>query len=306
MHGTALVHSLALLMHLRDRSSIKEVVGKAAVVAGACESLAEFEQTQTADVGRSSWAASGQVQHHKTLQRKQIDVDAAWCVVNQELLAQSVGPLFAWADSSPQHGVNWLLSTLMSVSQEHVLDVHQSLTFLIETSSTVQELCSSRGLARDEWESLCGLVQGRRAKASFCHSAIKMHRQIPVALGKSTTEHKAKAFMHKLLVESMGVQHVCDLLLRLRGWCVDMGTEMAIAQIRGLQANDLLPEWARTAEEQSMQLQSESSMVAAPLPQSLAPDVCAGGRPAHLLPYCLLSTGLCHIVHNMTSEVDIG
>ena len=66
-----------------------------------------------------------------TLSRKQLFVDAAYSCYWRDLLREHVGPLYLWADSSPQGGSDWLLSIVSMVKQEELEAVAQAADFLL-------------------------------------------------------------------------------------------------------------------------------------------------------------------------------
>ena len=70
-----------------------------------------------------------QVLKPDVLSRQQIFLDATLCCITAEDLARDDGPIFFWGDGSPQHGVDWWLSTLMwipgSVVETCATSVHK-------------------------------------------------------------------------------------------------------------------------------------------------------------------------------------
>ena len=74
-----------------------------------------------------------------TISRKQIEIDAVWCCVVRKQLLLGQGPLFLWADSSPQHGVDWLLSTILSISFQDVVEAMRSAHALFDSAQMFHE-----------------------------------------------------------------------------------------------------------------------------------------------------------------------
>eukprot|EP00969_Alexandrium_andersonii_P305297 13495619-Alexandrium_andersonii.AAC.1 len=74
---------------------------------------------------------------------------------------------------------------------------------------------------------------------------LKRHRQIPQALGSgsSNIDQKVRRLTMKFCCECQGIPDAVRIMKHVRGVCVDMGTEMAITEVRGPTVNDMLPDW---------------------------------------------------------------
>jgi hypothetical protein len=63
-------------------------------------------------------------------------VDAALCTWWQSALAQHDGPIYLWADSSPQAGADWLLSIAMLIRGDDLLSLADAAS---ELTRSVQD-----------------------------------------------------------------------------------------------------------------------------------------------------------------------
>ena len=63
-----------------------------------------------------------------TISRLQLPIDAALCRYTAQKLAEDTGPIFLWADASPQGGVDWLLSTMMWVRADRLIYVFEAFS----------------------------------------------------------------------------------------------------------------------------------------------------------------------------------
>jgi len=111
--------------------------------------------------------------------------------------------------------------------------------------------------------------------------------------GAASVFHKVKCLVQKIWPEAQSMQLLRDMLSRVRCACVDMGTEFAIPDLQGPDMADLLPSW----------LGGQTGL------EPDAGDVVQGCRSpadtaAHILPNCMVCPGTCHILHNMSQDVD--
>ena len=75
-----------------------------------------------------------------TLCKRQINVDSAFCLMmKRHWVCQNGGPIYLWADSSPQAGVDWLLSTSLFIDGSNLAGCVESASFLYASVSAFQE-----------------------------------------------------------------------------------------------------------------------------------------------------------------------
>ena len=225
------------------------------------------------------------------LSRVQVKVDAVLCCCVKDEFAEDNGPLYLWADSSPQHGVDWFLSTIMYIYEADVVAVMDAVHVLVRTVSEFKLASDSQDQDRaDE------IARERDAAGLYVLGHIHFHRQLPMAVGSGFTsvEHKLKCLIQKTIPEARSSHSSCNMFRRFRAACVDMGTELAIPDVAGLRVSDLAPAWMQP----DLALQADA-------PQRSSPWV--AGLPCEptdfLMPFCMLSAGTCHIMNNMASRV---
>ena len=271
-HDTV-VKALCTSMNLRNKSQLAPMLQEA--VAALFPGL---DQDMTVDIPSGS-----------TLSRRQILVDAAYSCFWRSRLQEHTGPLYLWADSSPQGGVDWLLSIVSLIRQEDMESVVAASDFLYESTERFQAAC-----AVDDKDSMLEIAEKRHQCGLCLTSSMIVHRQIPMALGSGCTslEHKVRCVCRKLFAESQSLAGLKNLLGRVRSVCTDMGTEFAIPDFEGASLESVLPEFLLEPE-----LQSEDMLSAG--------EAAAASHDGFIFPQTLLVPGILHIVHNMTKEIDV-
>ena len=223
-----------------------------------------------------------------SLSRKQIFVDSAFCCHWREILAKHRGPIYVWADSSPQGGVDWLLSIIRIIKQEQLETVVDAADFLVES---VEGFLAA--YACDDKQTMASIAHKRHSQGCYLARSVVTHRQIPMALGAGSTslEVKARCMLRKMFVESQSIDSLKSRMTCVRSFTTDMGTEMALPDMSGVRAEDVLPEFMLEPE-----LRSEEGL--------LQDTNEAAGDDSFLFANALLSPGLLHICHNMVKEIN--
>lgn len=98
-----LLQSFCAAMGLKHRSHLRQLVLKAIAGMSGCPELHEM------DLSNMKLPAGA------TLSRAQVKIDAALCCHWASKLRSHDGPIFVFADASPQVGVDWLLSTVILI-----------------------------------------------------------------------------------------------------------------------------------------------------------------------------------------------
>ena len=222
------------------------------------------------------------------LSRKQILVDAAYCCYWRDLLTNHEGPLYLWADSSPQGGVDWLLSIVSYIKRTDLQDCAEAADYLCKSVQDFGNACQC-----DDKDAMLDISQKRHDQGLLLKSKILHHRQVPMALGSgaSSLEHKIKCMCRKLFSESQSFPSLTRILSCIRCICTDMGTEMGMPDYQGASLQDVLPSWMKEPE-----LFSEDVPVAV--------QDASQRLDEFIFPEALLSPGILHICHNMTKEID--
>lgn len=143
---------------------------------------------------------------------------------------------FGGADSSPQHGHNWLLSSYWSVPTQDLA----SLFFAVQA---LTEECKTRALEPEKYE------QSESSRANHAQLAKLLRRQhdIPVALGQGAEDlaNKCSAMAHKWAMLLGDRAKLRPFAQSFFSYTSDMGTELGIADFRVGSMTDLLPPWLR-------------------------------------------------------------
>jgi hypothetical protein len=217
-----------------------------------------------------------------TMTKNQFYVDAMLCTYWRGLFSNDSGPLYIWADSSPQAGANWLLSMMLVIKDDALLLCAKAARDLA-MSSVVAEAAET---VADEYQDCAR----RRAEAGLVLvKGMTVHSQVPMAMGSgaSSVEHTLRCLVQKTFVEASSLRTCGQMFRRIRGCCVDMGVEFQLADAHGLETLDLMPPWMRAAVEDEEQERREycrrcerrgSRIVACVTFEPLRNDSCRGRR----------------------------
>ena len=259
---------------LRNRGQLGKVVHHIANVLGPPH-MAEMIRKMVLD----SRLYSGK----DTISRSQSLLDATLCCMMSKTLSADTGPLYFWMDSSPQHGVDWFLSTLMWIPESKVELAADAVHSLVLSIQDVR-----RDSEDDEPDNLVALAQQRDDWGQVLADSINFHRQIPIALasGRTGVEYKLKALIQKVVPEAQTAEGVCRVLQRSRVCCVDLG-EKSVPNVSGLRLQDVAP----------THLKPDFSLY----------DGSAAGSTEgseFVFPRGLLIAGSCHVFNNMAEAID--
>ena len=265
----SVVRALCACLNVRDRSKLQPFV-----LEGMKAAFPGFDADVHCDL------PSGSV-----LSRRQLVVDCAFACFWRQLLADHDGCVYLWADSSPQGGVDWLLSIIVLIKRENLEEVAEAADALQGSAERFVAACEL-----DDTHAMMQIAQQRHACGLVLTKGMQRHRQIPMALGsgRSSLEHKVRCICQKFYAESQSLPALKKNLGRVRSVCTDMGTEMGLPQMEGASLESLIPSYML----EDAGLFSEE----------------AAGQAEHcanfLLPEALLAPGILHIVHNMMKDTD--
>ena len=271
---TTVVGTLAAAMHLRNRHELKDIVKQ--IMATVFE---EF------DFDDSVWE---KIPSASTLSRSQLLVDAAHCCFMRQRFREQTFRMYLLADSSPQAGQDYLLSTALMIACN---DLEKCVAASSYMRSSWQELVEA--YKRDDHETFADIVLLRNQHGMTLASCINVHRFLPMALGSGASglEHKTTALARAIFAETQSVSDLQSVLSQVVSMTSDMGTEMFIADMAGFTLREILPTWAVDAD--------------------LELDVDAGGAEqlqadveGFFLPRGVAVPGLNHIIDNMCSDCN--
>ena len=148
---------------------------------------------------------------------------------------------FAGADSSPQHGRNWLLSSCVSVRQDKIVEVFHCVQRLI---AECQRRSLQKSLGREEQEEES--EQSCRDHATV-HAFVVQEHDVPVVLGSGAESiaNKCAAMLHKWSVFLGDSTCLPEHLKSFFSFCSDMGAELGIGHFHVENFMSLLPAWQR-------------------------------------------------------------
>ena len=283
-----MVSCLFASMRLRDRSQLPKTL------ALALRALPGFPGVR--DVHFKTPSAT-------TLRKGMLLLDMAYmCHWQEQLLnfTQGQNILYFWLDSSPQGGVDWLLSIMRFISRPDLRRCKKAADVL---ALSVQKFKSAS--ASNDIEGMVQVVRERHEQRAVLDSSICLHRLIPsgVGSGAAKADDKLSSLCRKLYAESHSMQGLKQLLQCTRGFCTDAGAEMTIGDMAGISVADALPDWMQ----EQLQAQGDDGDMLGlndgPMPQLPQP---VRDNNDYMFPQALICPGALHILHNMTLEVDKG
>ena len=207
----------------------------------------------------------------------------------REELRKDSGPIFVWADSSPQAGSDYLLSCYVTISRDSVVQCWDHFEQLVASVEDFQIAVSEK-----EPELLLECVAVRSASGRFLVKNMKKHCQMPMSLGSGCTnvEDKGKAMAVKFHRETGDVVLLSDVCQRVASFTTDMGTELGVPDLAGGNVQAYLPDYMRSG--LVPELDGMEGLFAE-MPPVIAP---------HLFPRALVVPGLDHIAHNLQEDLD--
>eukprot|EP00971_Amphidinium_carterae_P146201 2898109-Amphidinium_carterae.3 len=153
------------------------------------------------------------------LSRSNVIFDAAYVMLSrwQNTRMSDMGcARYIWIDSSPQHGYDWFLCK----DEEQVISNSDLLPLAAAVDRLSLAHMEQELLHQNEMDSLEATID----------SSMHVHLKVPVAKGSghSNVEHLASCFLHTLLLESTGRQHVGRMRMEHVSVTSDLGTESHI------------------------------------------------------------------------------
>ena len=238
-----------------------------------------------------------------TIHRARLSLDVALMLTIRRAVASMPRVVrFGWADSSPQHQRDWLLSAHDWIKWEDLPKVAEAANGLVklrlEREQRRRDGDDSSDSDRD------GAVAGDKHDSTerwheTLFSCIHRHDHPPAALGHCATSlaHKIAALCHVWSLE-VGAQCLARFSQRCFSFATDMGTELGISEFAKQKPLDLLPYWMRKLSVVSDVDDGNASSAA----QQLAASDC--DLPSVFLPNSFTIPVMLHICYNLCSEVN--
>lgn len=210
-------------------------------------------------------------------------MDCTFAVLFRDVLDSNFGPVYLWCDSSPQAGVDWLLSIIDYIAEDHLEECHQKYQALYRSTSLIQQSVEDVNL-------LAEIAVNRADAIKFLRQKLHRHRQMPMGLGSgaSKLEKKCQALAMKLAHETHSFQALRRVAKQIVSVTVDMGVESGVADAQGGDVVSYLPPWMAAQD----CLQEDAGLDAVEVSSD------------RLFPRSLLAAGLDHISNNLLSDMD--
>ena len=200
--------------------------------------------------------------------------------------------MYLLADSSPQAGEDYLLSTALMIASH---DLERCFVAASYMRSSWDELLDA--YKQEDREKLSNIALLRDEYGQTLKSCMALHRFLPMALGSGASglEHKTTALARAMFAETQTIPALHEVLSQVVSMTSDMGTEMGIANLAGFTLKEILPSWAVDSE-----LEPDGEHDAFAQPQPDGPDA----EGSYFLPRGIAIPGLNHIVDNMVSKCN--
>ena len=112
-------------------------------------------------------------------------MDCTFAVLFRDVLDSNFGPVYLWCDSSPQAGVDWLLSIIDYIAEDHLEECHQKYQALYRSTSLIQQSVEDVNL-------LAEIAVNRADAIKFLRQKLHRHRQMPMGLGSGASKLENK------------------------------------------------------------------------------------------------------------------
>ena len=280
LDATTAVATLAAAMQLRNRSSLSKTVKNVfEVVFPGCE------------VDPATWS---KVPSASSLSRSQLLVDAAFCCFMRRRFSELHGSIFMLADSSPQAGHDYLLSTCLMISRADLARCSDAARFM---QGSWDAFLSA--YTQGDHERMREIAVQRQECGEVLKQCLAVHRFIPMGLGSgaSSLDHKARAIARAVLSETQSAPALRAALGQVVSVTTDLGTEAGLADMCGLSLQEIVPSWVGS--ESELQFDCEAGDQA-----GVAMERQDGDFDEFFLPRAISIPGLNHIISNMCSDCN--
>lgn len=218
-------------------------------------------------------------------------MDCAFAFLFRDVMEDGCGPIYLWCDSSPQVGVDWLLSIFDRIQEDQLQQCHQKYQLLYRSTCLIRKaLEPSETHDGLDASLLAETALERTESVKFLKANIRRHRQMPIGLGSGATklENKCQALALKFAHETHSFRTLRRVAEAVVSLTVDMGTESGVAEAHGGDVVSYLPPWVAS----QASLQEDVGLEAIETPSD------------HLFPLSMISAGLDHISNNLLSDMD--
>lgn len=288
-------------MHVRSRSKMQEIVDRAVDIAlpGAVIS-----------------ALPGKVVNHSSLSKYQCALDGAIIMLQRLQLQHEPSDFYLLADSSPQAGYNFLLTTMLTIPHSGLQECFAAANRLCSLAHNKHEDHAPGPIEEDgepgmdidegpDPDEVHAKLRERAALAKKLESLMTFTTNIPLCLGLGSTDLPAKVrcILHLmwLLSDTPRLPGMQDLLARIVSVTTDMGTEMGISDYEAPSLQSCVPQWMRPPQDDARgEVVAEDDGV-------LDPEHGVGvadNMDQHIFPRAMIVGGVLHIFHNASWKMD--
>ena len=218
----------------------------------------------------------------------QVTLDAAFATLFRDVMASRSGPIYLWADSSPQVGYDWLLSMFDFIPSDQLLQCAKHAQNLFSSTERISNACqlevqTMESIVLDE-------AKSRDLAGQFLKGTIKRHTQMPMGLGSGATalENKCQAMAIKFAHESHSMKDLRAICAQVVGVTVDLGVESGLAEVHGGDVVEYLPAWMKREDRMREDCGLDSA------------HVCS----ERLFESSVISAGLDHVANNLQDAMD--
>ena len=287
LDATTAVSTLAAAMQLRNRSSLcKTVKSVFEVVFPGCE------------VDPATWS---KVPSASSLSRSQLLVDAAFCCFMRRRFSELHGSIFMLADSSPQAGHDYLLSTCLMISRADLAKCSDAARFMRGSWDAFVS-----AYTQEDHERMRDIAVQRQECGEVLKQCLAVHRFIPMGLGSgaSSLDHKARAIARAVLAETQSVPALRATLGQVVSVTTDLGTEAGLADMCGLSLQEILPTWLGAEGGLEFDCETADQVQASGASAGVAMEMQDADFDKFFMPRAISIPGLNHIINNLCSDCN--
>lgn len=179
--------------------------------------------------------------------RSQLTVDLALMRYVAKKNAFTDRLLYIWVDSSPQAGGDWLVSSYLWIHGRDVVVVASQAHAMFRSVSEWHEAFDKENDLGQQ-QRLIDIVMRRSQLQERTSAAIRMHKQIPIALGHMNAglAAKTRSLIQAFHMESAHREALQHTLGNVVAITTDMGVEMGVADAAGGGFDNYIPSWMRS------------------------------------------------------------
>ena len=222
----------------------------------------------------------------------QLYLDLAMLVFHRKRMS-SIGQvfIFAWGDSTTKGHLDMYNTRHRWLPADRSVDLARAFRWLCSHQLKQDNDENDLGLDHDP-----AIIQGRCVRSQLVFDNVHLHTQLPQLLGQGRTKliDKVSAHVHSTLLEVGTVDRLSATLESCIAWCSDMGTEVLFLP------KTTLPIFVRPSRLQEASVCEEEGVAV----EALLEEQPQQATPSNLMPNAIHIPGMCHAMHNASSNLD--